>query len=76
MKKKNLKSLSLNKKVVSSLKPSLQGGRNNLQLALTDADVRVCNLSIIDGSNCMSQGGCTSGPDETMTCAAWSCICN
>jgi len=75
MKKKNLKSLSLNKKVVSSLEPSLHGGRNNLQLALTDADVRVCNLSIIDGSKCMSQGGCTGGTDETMTCAAWSCTC-
>ena len=74
MKKKNLKSLSLNKKVISNLKPhNVQGG---VGIFLTENDVRVCNLSIIDGSKCTSQGGCTGGDDETLTCAAWSCQCN
>lgn len=71
MKKQNLKSLTLNKKTISGFKGTVVGGRKRL----TDGDIRICNLSIIDGSKCMSEGGCTHGPDETMTCAAWSCMC-
>ncbi len=73
MKKRNLKSLNLNKKTISGFDGKLSGGRLGL---LTENDVRICNLSIIDGSNCQSQGGCTGGTDETLTCAAWSCMCN
>ena len=72
MKKKSLKSLALNKKTISSFdREPITGGLG----LLTEADVRVCNKSIIDGSICQSQGGCTGGPDETITCAAWSCTC-
>jgi len=64
----------LNKKTISNFdKTPIVGGVGIV--LLTENDVRVCNLSIIDGSACQSQGGCTGGTDETITCAAWSCQC-
>ncbi len=65
MKKKSLK-LSLNKEFISNLQAkSILGGRQLIAAA-----------SEIDGPGCMSDNGCTTGPDETMTCGNWSCACN
>ncbi len=60
MKKRNLKSLTINKSSISNLQVTLFGG--NLSISLVDAP-----------PGCMSQAGCTGGPDETMTCPLWSC---
>ena len=65
MKKRSLKSLKLNKTVISGFEIKAGG-------AIT--------ISEYDGPQpgggwCMSEAGCTDGPDETMTCPDWSCKC-
>lgn len=74
MKKRNLKSLSLNKKSISNLQKSTTNGGTS---GFTDHRpiIVTFNPSIIDAVGCMSEMGCTTGPDETMTCAHWSCAC-
>lgn len=66
MKKRNLKSLNLNKSSISNLRESvLNGGKSVLTIGTL--------ISIIDGPGCMSEAGCTGGTDQTMTCPLWSC---
>jgi hypothetical protein len=67
MKKRNLKSLNLNKSLVSNFqKNALSGG--------TFTTISIGTLiSVIDGPGCNSEIGCTGGPDQTMTCPANSC---
>ncbi len=68
MKKRNLKSLNLNKSSVSNFqKSAATGGKSILTIGTI--------ISIIDGPGCMSEAGCTGGPDQTMTCPNWSCAC-
>lgn len=65
MKKKKLK-LNLKKDVISNLQAkSIVGG------ATID-----CNSYQDPNGGCNSNNGCTGGPNETMTCAGWSCGCN
>lgn len=63
MKKRNLKNLALNKKSISNLK--INGGSPIAPVTLSEYDV----------IGCLSQNGCTTGPDETMSCRDWSCGC-
>ena len=63
MKKKNLKSLLLNKKSISNMQAN--GGR-----------APISGPSVFDQNGCMSEGGCTTGPDQTMTCPHYSCACD
>jgi len=32
--------------------------------------------SVFDINGCMSEGGCTTGDDQTLTCPHHSCACN
>ena len=66
MKKKNLKSLKLNKSSISNFQENLVNGGRSITTIMTI-------ISIIDGPGCMSEAGCTGGPDQTMTCPAWGC---
>lgn len=63
MKKKNLKSLKLNKTSISNME--ISGGK----VRLSD------NVSVFDIDGCMSEGGCTTGTDQTLTCPHYSCAC-
>ncbi len=65
MKKRNLKSLKLNKSSISNLQKSAASGGRSIIVTF--------NPSIFDAPGCMSEMGCTTGPDETMTCPLWSC---
>ncbi|WP_298424958.1 hypothetical protein [uncultured Kordia sp.] len=67
MKKRNLKSLNLNKKSVSNLQGRfVNGGGTSIIMTLN---------SILDGPGCDSNAGCTGGPNETLTCPLDSCAC-
>ncbi|MBC8756198.1 hypothetical protein H2O64_16090 [Kordia sp. YSTF-M3] len=77
MKKRDLNSLKLNKKVISNLsdKNKITGG-SAIECALT---MWVCPIVSYTISLAVcpddSANGCTTTPDETMTCADWSCGC-
>lgn len=53
MKKRNLRSLQLNKKIISNF--NILGGRMD------------SSESLWDDTNCGSEQGCTTGPDESLT---------
>lgn len=61
MKKKKLNTLVLNKKSISKFTVVVGG-----------IDIR---RSIFDHDGCMSENGCTTGPDQTLTCWHYSCTC-
>jgi len=66
MKKRNLKSLKLNKSSISNFQQDLANGGRSIPTIMTI-------ISIIDGPGCNSEAGCTGGTDQTMTCPLWSC---
>jgi len=87
MKKRNLKSLSLNKKSISHL---TGGTVSDPDHGFQDPGTRsscyapcprpskvpiLCPQSVVDVTGCNSENGCTGGPDQTMTCADYSCAC-
>lgn len=68
MKKRDFKSLNLNKTSISNLHGLLiKGGAVSISKTL---------VSIIDGPGCDSHAGCTGGPHETLTCPYQSCACS
>jgi hypothetical protein len=73
MKKKSLKSLKLNKKSISNLQGETVVGASSGCLPLTKWIIGTV-ISIV-GDCDDSADGCTGTPDETMTCADWSCAC-
>ncbi|MBC8756196.1 hypothetical protein H2O64_16080 [Kordia sp. YSTF-M3] len=74
MKKRNLNSLKLNKKTISSLKESgkITGGTGTCPAVTYFICPIVVSLLVCPDD---SADGCTGTPDETMTCADWSCGC-
>lgn len=75
MKKKSLKNLKLNKKTISVLEnpQNIKGKTGAPCVAVTYwiCPIVVSYLACPDDS----ADGCTGTPDETMTCADWSCGC-
>lgn len=71
MKRKNLTSLKLNKHSISNLdntkKVHIIKGGTGIRCDLSQSFYFVCDDT--------SANGCTTTPDETMTCADWSCTC-
>jgi hypothetical protein len=70
MKKRNLKSLELNKQLIYNL----ESEKSNEEFT-----VLVCVLtSFIEGFGigCNSANGCSNSPYETLTCPHWSCACD
>ena len=71
MKKKNLKSLKLNKQSISNLEvEKTKGGMSGIVCALFSVEE-------LYGIRCDSENGCSNtGTDETITCPDYSCACN
>ncbi len=73
MKKKSLKSLKLNKKSISNLQEETVVGGSSGCPILTRWIIETIISAVGDCDD--SADGCTGTPDETMTCANWSCTC-
>ncbi|WP_046759208.1 hypothetical protein [Kordia jejudonensis] len=69
MKKRNLKSLNLNKSLVSNFQKNVLNGGTGTIISINTLN------SIIDGPGCDSNAGCTGGPNETLSCPLDSCAC-
>lgn len=76
MKKKKLK-LNLKKDVISKLQAqSIVGGYDTDRLCGSNYCLSdLCHSQNCPTGDCNSDNGCTGTPDETMTCANYSCAC-
>ncbi|WP_298514626.1 hypothetical protein [uncultured Kordia sp.] len=79
MKKKQLNNLKLNKKKISDLSSMNQiKGGTALECAISmwicPIVTHTISLAVCPNDD-TSANGCTGTPDETMTCANWSCTC-
>ena len=72
MKKRNLKSLNLNKKSISRLNLAEQ---DSVKGGLTPLSFHLISIMFCSNDPANSNNGCTGTPDETMTCENYSCTC-
>jgi len=70
MKKKDLKSLKLNKKSISNFQVT-----NSIKGASGIRCILPLPGSVLFDCDDTSEAGCPTTPDETMTCPDWSCGC-